>query len=186
MFYQSEGPIQKNPPPFAYEGYGFSPAPWWWLMKPGYPWMANRRWWLCREKLNDHRSSEGNLLAIRTTSTTKHMRSYPSVCPSLGMWKPSILVVTSFTTAFVLPFALAASLSSALAGLSCQIRMVPSSEPDAYDSPPGANRTQWTGPWCPLLQAALKNSCHFIWKVTEYKHKQAYLPSKYWIGEENH
>ena len=27
--------------------------------------------------------------------------------------------------------------------------MVPSSEPDAYDSPPGANRTVCTGPWCP-------------------------------------
>ena len=89
-------------------------------------------------------------------STAKHARdaiqSYPSVCPSLGMWKPSILVVTSFTPAVALP--LAASLSSALGGLSCQIRMVPSSDPEAYDSPPGANRTQWTGPWCPLLQAA--------------------------------
>lgn len=165
MFYQSEGPIQK-PTTMLTRGMVFPQLPGWWLLKPWYPWIANRCWWLCREKLNDRGSPMGNLLAIRTTSTTKHMRSYPSVCPSLGMWKPSILVVTSFTPAVVLPFALATSLSSALAGLSCQIRMVPSSEPDAYDSPQGANRTQWTGPWCPLLQAALNISySHFNWKV---------------------
>jgi hypothetical protein len=58
------------------------------------------------------------------------------------MWKPSILHVTSSTPTFALPFASAASSASTLVGLSCQIRIVPSSDPDAYDSPPGANRTQ--------------------------------------------
>ena len=30
------------------------------------------------------------------------------------------------------------------------MRIVPSSLPDAYDAPPGANRTACTGPWWPL------------------------------------
>lgn len=52
------------------------------------------------------------------------------------MWKPSIFLATSSTLWF---------------GVVCQILMVPSSDPEAYDSPVGENLTQCTGPWCPLL-----------------------------------
>jgi len=43
---------------------------------------------------------------------------------------------------------------SAASGCVRQMRMVPSSDPEAQERPSGAKRTQCTGPWWPLWQAA--------------------------------
>ena len=78
--------------------------------------------------------------------------------PSSAIWKPSILRETSSAVTFTFPddpFAGTASGSSVVNGPVCHILIVPSSDPEAYDSPPGEKRTQWTGPWWPLLHAAL-------------------------------
>jgi hypothetical protein len=151
-------PIQKKPTTVAHEGTDSFPVSW---CDEAMPPLDRKQQALLMQLIEKLSSTafDGNLLPVRIKdkSTTTHVsdaQSYPSVRPSLGMWKPSIFCVTSFTLVFSLPFALGASLSSALVGLSCQILMVPSSDPDAYDSPPGAKRTQWTGPWCPLLHAA--------------------------------
>lgn len=45
----------------------------------------------------------------------------------------------------------------------CHRRKVPSSEPEAYNSPSGENFTQWTGPKCPLNDSATKKG-HFLLK----------------------
>lgn len=38
----------------------------------------------------------------------------------------------------------------------CHNLRVPSSDPDAYNSPSGEKRTQWTGPKCPLKDSKKK------------------------------
>lgn len=83
--------------------------------------------------------------------------SFSLVFPSAICVSSNFLVISSaetFTSSFG-PFGIEVwcSISKELI---CHILMVPSSDPEAYDSPPGANLTQWTGPWWPLLHPTIQ------------------------------
>ena len=79
----------------------------------------------------------------------------------------SALRTTSSATSFTWPLRLLLSFSSWFTVFTSHILTVPSSEPDVYESPPGAYLTQCTGPWWPLLHPAFTG--FVLKKVTTHR-----------------
>ena len=117
------------------------------LKKHNSPWSNKDNHWSMASQLHQIRQYiSANIWALTRTQAAY---AFSLVFPSVMCVSSSFVITSSAET-------LTSSFGSISDGAICHILTVPSSDPEAYDSPPGANLTQWTGPWWPLLHPTIQ------------------------------